>query len=332
MLYIGSDGDGVLSVCGIPGRKYWYRRTRWRVLTLFTYIISQVFLLSRLLLDRGIEPKAIVYVNTLLPFGAALYGWLTRRKVIYHVHEISISPAPLKWLLVGVARLTSSYNVYVSKAHREALPIRGVPYQPVYNALDKCVIEQADSWEYEPQRNGIFRILMIASLRDYKGVPELLTLVGRLSDLNNVVFELLVNDGPEDIRRYFAGRVLPANFLVHPRVSDTTPFYQRASLVLNLSRVDQWVETFGLTVLEAMSYGIPVIVPPVSGPIELVQDGVQGYLVDSRDIDLLTNTVLKMYKDPELCRKLSTHCKAQSKIFSQERFVSGLREALRVVC
>jgi glycosyltransferase involved in cell wall biosynthesis len=331
VLYIGSDGTGTLSGCGIPIRKYWYRRTFWRVLTLVTYLVSQMLLLARLLLDRDIDRKAVVYVNTLLPFGAALYGWLTRRKVLYHVHEISVTPAPLRWVLVGIARLTSSYNLYVSNAHQSALPILGVSFQRIYNALDPKFVEQANSWEYEPRRNGVFRILMIASLRDYKGVPELLKLVARLSDLDDLVFELLVNDGEEDIRRYFTRRGLPANLTVHPRVTDTTLFYQRASLLLNLSRVDQWMETFGMTVLEAMAYGIPVIVPPVGGPTELVQENVQGYLVDSRDGELLASTVLRLSGNPELCRALSKNCRLQSENFSQEQFATALRKVLKEI-
>lgn len=330
VLYIGSDGTGVLSNCKIPLRKYWYRRTRWRGLTLVTYLASQVLLLNRLLLDREIDRNAVIYVNTLLPFGAAIYGWLTRRKVLYHVHEISVTPTPLRWLLVGIARLTSSYNLYVSATHQKALPILGVPYQRVYNALDTKFVEQADSWEYEPHRDGIFRILMIASLRDYKGVPELVTLAVQLSNLDDVAFELLVNDRAEDIRRYFANYALPANLTVYPRVTDTTPFYRRASLVLNLSRVDQWVETFGMTVLEAMTYGIPVIIPPVGGPTELVQNNVQGYLVDSRDGDLLAETVMQLYKNSELCSTLSKNCKSQSKNFSQEHFATALRKIFRI--
>ena len=331
VLYIGSGGTGPLAGCGIPIRKYWYRRTRWRVLTLVTYVASQALLLAQLLLARDIDRNAVVYVNTLLPFGAALFGWLTRRKVLYHVHEISVTPAPLKWMLIGIARLTSSYNLYVSAAHQAALPIFGVPYQRIYNALDPKFVEQAGSWVYEPHRNGVFRILMLASLRDYKGVPELLALVERLSNLDDVAFELLVNDGAEDIRRYFVSRDLPANLTVHPRVTDTAPFYQRASLVLNLSRVDQWVETFGMTVLEAMAYGIPVIVPPVGGPTELVQDNVQGYLVDSRDGELLARTVVRLYENPVLCCALSNNCKLQSEKFSQERFATALRKVLKVI-
>lgn len=323
-LYIGSDGDGCLSTCGIPITRYWYRRTGHRVLTLFTYFFSQVALLFKLLGDQSIDARAVVYVNTLLPFGAALYGWLTRRRVIYHVHEVSITPAPLRWLLVGIARLTSSLNIYVSNAHMHALPIKGGRCVRHYNALDDEFTTKAFATTYSHRHGGVFRVLMVASLRDYKGVPELLKLAERFSAVPDIRFDLVVNDGQVAIDRYFFGRAVPPSLTVHPRIADTSCFYAAASLVLNLSRVDAWVETFGMTVLEAMSYGVPVVVPPVGGPVELVVDGVHGYQVDSRDAGKLHDTVLALYETPSLCEKLSVACRARSAEFSEARFREGL--------
>jgi glycosyltransferase involved in cell wall biosynthesis len=323
-LYIGSDGDGCLSACGIPITRYWYRRTRYRALTLLTYVSSQIVLLLRLLSDRSIDAHAVTYVNTLLPFGAALYGWLTRRRVIYHVHEVSISPAPLRWLLVGIARLTSSMNIYVSDAHMRALPIKGVRFVRLYNALDSEFAAKASAAIYRPRQDGVFKVLMVASLRDYKGVPQFLNLAGQFAAVSDIRFDLVVNDEQQAIDRYFAGRTVPKNVTVHPRVADTSPFYGSTSLVLNLSRVDAWVETFGMTVLEAMSYGVPVIVPPVGGPAELVVDGLHGYQVDSRDAAKLHDVVQALYEAPVLCEKLSAACRARSAEFSEESFRNGL--------
>jgi glycosyltransferase involved in cell wall biosynthesis len=45
----------------------------------------------------------------------------------------------------------------------------------------------------------------------------------------------------------------------------------------------QWEEPFGLAVLEAMATGTPVIAYRRGGMLELVEDGVTGFLVDSED-------------------------------------------------
>ena len=330
-LYVGSDGDGILSTCGIPTSHYWYRRTGKPPLTLVTFLTSQFLLFCQLLFDRSIAKDAIIYVNTLLPFGAALYGKLTARRVIYHVHEISITPMPLKFLLTSIARHTSSMNIYVSDAHMQALPLPGPPAQRVYNALGSDFLRKARASSYEPQRNGNFTVLMVASLRDYKGVLELLGLAASLVDNGEIRFELVVNDDSAAISHYFIGRELPPNLTVYPRTSDTSKFYGRASLLLNLSRVDQWLETFGLTILEAMAYGVPVIVPPVGGPTELVDDGVQGFWVDSRNRVELRKRVLQLCVDPGLCQRMSQACHDRAAEFSPEVFANMITTVINRV-
>ena len=58
------------------------------------------------------------------------------------------------------------------------------------------------------------------------------------------------------------------NLQIISRRNDVTPFYNEASIVLNLSDKQRFVETFGLTALEAMSAGLPVIVPTEGGIAE----------------------------------------------------------------
>ena len=44
------------------------------------------------------------------------------------------------------------------------------------------------------------------------------------------------------------------------------------------------VETFGLTILEGMAYGLPALIPPVGGITELVEHGRSGYWTNSRNL------------------------------------------------
>lgn len=327
-LFVSSDGTGMLDEADIETTRYWYWRTPYRLLTLATYLASQLSLLARLFRTRDIDRDAVIYVNTLLPFGAALYGWMTGRPVVYHLHEVSVSPAPLRWFLTAIARLTAQRLIYVSYFHRGCLPIPGVPSRVVHNALDENFLARADASAYRHRVEGRFKVLMLASLRDYKGVPELIALTKRVASRADIHFDLVVNDDEAEIRRYFASTALPSNLTVHPRTDDPAAHYARASLVLNLSRPDQWVETFGLTLLEAMAFGIPVIAPPVGGPVELVEDGCEGFLTDSRNGDALAERVLQLADNESLCLRLSAAARDRATRFSPAAFAEALREVL----
>ena len=147
-LFVGSEGSGCLDDAGIETTRYWYRRTPYRLLTLITYTASQFSLLARLFRTRDIDRDALIYVNTLLPFGAAVYGWMTGRPVVYHLHEISVSPAPLRWFLTAIARRTAQHLIYVSDFHRGCLPISDLAARTVHNALDEAFLTRAGASRY----------------------------------------------------------------------------------------------------------------------------------------------------------------------------------------
>ena len=282
----------------------------------------------RLLLAKGISRNALIYVNTLLPFGAALYGRITGHRVVYHLHEVSISPAPLRWFLVAVARCSASDLIYVSDFHRNCLPIGTVPAHTICNALDTAFLTRAETSCYQQIRGGVFTVLMLASLRDYKGIPELLALASSLLNRPDIRFELVCNEDKDVISRYFLDKQVPSNVAINPRASDTIPYYERSSLVLNLSRPDEWVETFGLTLLEAMAFGVPVIAPPVGGPAEIVSDGVEGYLVSSYEVERISELIVMLADDEAKVLRLSRNAKKRAGEFTPEQFESQLREVI----
>jgi L-malate glycosyltransferase len=328
-LFVGSgERGGCLDDAGVPTTRFWYRRGSHRLVTLFTYLGSQICLFFRLLLSRDIPRDAAVYVNTLLPFGAALYGHLTRRPVIYHLHEVSVRPALLRHLLCGVARGTARQLIYVSEFHRSCIPLDPVPSRTIYNGLDERFVQQAQGVRYQHRHDGIFRVLMLASLRDYKGIPEFLRLANAFSNRNDIRFHLIANDDYAAVTRYFSRHAIPPNLEVGSRTSDIAVQYAAASLVLNLSRVDEWIETFGLTLLEAMTFGVPVIAPPAGGPLELFTDGREGFFVDSREPCLLESRVRELADDPALCHRMSIAARLRAARFSQQEFLRELHAAI----
>jgi len=59
-------------------------------------------------------------------------------------------------------------------------------------------------------------------------------------------------------------------------------------------------ETFGQTLQEAAASGLPVVAPAAGGPLDLVADGVTGFLVSPSDPGAFTAAVARLAADPAI--------------------------------
>ncbi len=310
-LYTCGGSEGFLTGLPVRSHHFWYRFYQHPYARLIAFSVSQVLLFFRLFRYRN-QPVDF-YINTLLPFGAALAGKLMGKKVIYHLHETSINPPVFKKFLKMIGEATANTAIYVSHYLMKTEGLRGVYSSVVHNALPDEFVHKASSFRlHRPHAAGDFHVLMLCSLKTYKGIPDYVELAERMSHIH---FDLVLNASEENINRYFSGKKLPANLSTHAATRNVHPFYEKASLVLNLSHPDQWVETFGMTILEAMCYGIPVIAPPIGGVTELVQPNINGFLKDVRSKHDMLNTINRIYADPILCKRLSEQALLTSEKF-----------------
>lgn len=330
LLFVGSQGRGVLEEAAVPTRRYWYRRSRFRLITLFTFFLSQMALYRALSRSTDIPSDAVVFVNTLLPFAAMLWGRRTGRRVVVHVHEVSITPRPLRRFLTSCAGRSADLLLYVSNDHLARMPIEGPPALIVPNPVGAALVAHAEAHAPRQDRKE-FRILMLASLRGYKGINEFMTLADGLQKRTDISFDLVLNAEADDVMGFARRHSDAANITIHPRTNDPAQFYRRADLVLNLSRVDEWIETFGLTLVEAMTFGLPVIAPLIGGPVEIVTHGTEGYCIDSRDGAALREAVLELADDPETYDAMARAARKRAQDFSFEAYAAALRAALNTL-
>jgi glycosyltransferase involved in cell wall biosynthesis len=122
--------------------------------------------------------------------------------------------------------------------------------------------------------------------------------------------------------------IQPRNLKIHPRQDDVAPFYNRASLVLNLTNRRHAIETFGLTALEAMTAGLPVIVPTVGGIAEMVTDGENGFRIDSQDCEKLQQYIEKILHNKFFFINLSKNALAKSRLYDAEHMVNNIANIL----
>ncbi len=63
-----------------------------------------------------------------------------------------------------------------------------------------------------------------------------------------------------------------------------------------------------------MACGLPVITTPNSGSV--VQDGIHGYIVPLRDVELLKEKILLLYENRELCQEMSRKARLRAEEFT----------------
>lgn len=319
LLYTSSSETGFLSdIEGVQYIKGWYTFKRNPWLRLIYYSLSQLILLVSMW--RTVRKNDLVYINTILPFGAAIIGRMKDCRVIYHIHEHSINPPVLKWFLFKIVSKTADTIINVSQYIQSSHRLDHVTNHLVYNAIDDAFLAQVAERKVAPNPK---HVLMVCSLKTYKGVFEFI----RLADDNpGYDFRLVLNATGQDINRFFASTVLPTNLHIYPSQTDMHPHYQWADLIVNLSRPDGWVETFGLTIIEGMAYGLPAIVPPVGGILEVIKEGETGYSVDSRDREKLNEAVRTILSDEEKYRFMSTLAHERISLFSEGKMAADILE------
>lgn len=303
---------------------YFYKRFDNKFLTLFSYAISQVILFFQML--KYFRVDCIFYINTMMPFGAALAAKIMGKYVIFHIHETSIQKN-LKLFLRFVIKFTASELVYVSKHLAQNEKFKGIESKVVYNSLSRSLEIDAKKNNYNYD-NSSFIVLMVCSLKDYKGINELME-ISKFCEKNiNISFELVLNANSREISKYFKDKVITDNVTIYSKRTNLVPFYKRSQLVLNLSRIDEWIETFGLTILEAMAFGIPVIVPPVGGPKEIVRNEIDGFQISSYNKQEIAEKIIDLSKNNNLCYKISKNCIDRSQNFSFNTFEKKIIEII----
>lgn len=236
-------------------------------------------------------------------------------RVIYHLHETSVRPAVLKNFLFGIMKWAANDVVYVSEYLAAAEPVANVRTHLLPNAIEQGFLDRAI--QNRKKKTKPVRVLMVCSLKAYKGVDEFLALAALHPGLR---FQLVLNAQQHELDVYFRTKLLPANLELVPVQHDLHRFYAQADIIVNLSRPDEWIETFGLTILEGMAYGLPALIPPVGGITELVEHGRSGYWTNSRNLSHVSEKLLSLTK-PEVYQQMAETAAGLASGYSESAFV-----------
>jgi len=134
---------------------------------------------------------------------------------------------------------------------------------------------------------------------------------------------LLAGEGPEESMLYEKARALGlADHIVFAGyVADTRQVYAAADILLMPSRF----EGLPMTLLEAMAMGLPVVASKLDGIAEVIEDGREGFLIESNDTHSFAERCAALLENPAKSSELAANARAKIEArFSVERMTSAV--------
>lgn len=294
------------------------------------------FILSKFVKKNHID---IVHINTTAVLEGAFIKIITRVPIIWHIHEIILSPKAMFKFFSFMIQKFSDKIVTVSDATRKRLLqsniVKSQKIKTIYNGIESSkvvaiekerVIEILKTNLSIPQNAKV--VGMIGRINSWKGQADFVKSLEVVFSKSNNVHAVIVGgvfSGEEyrlqNLRSIISNsqnsnRIHIVDF--SPNVSE---FYALFDIfVLPSTRPDP----FPTVVLEAMANKLPIVSYNHGGVSEMIENGISGRLVDIQDTMLLGSAICDLLENEDIAIKYGMAAyKRQQKLFSVNHFISN---------
>jgi N-acetyl-alpha-D-glucosaminyl L-malate synthase BshA len=175
-------------------------------------------------------------------------------------------------------------------------------------------------------RENDFLLIHLSNLRPVKRVPDVLQVVADLKDQENIKLLVLAGESFTPFRPLVKRLGIEDRVIVKENVLDIENYLHAADGGLYASEK----ESFGMGVLETMSFGKPVVATRVGGVAEIVQDKRTGFLAKLGDVKSMAAAVRRLAADPELAVRMGAAARARAEQeFSSQKSVEQYLDLYR---
>jgi glycosyltransferase involved in cell wall biosynthesis len=171
-------------------------------------------------------------------------------------------------------------------------------------------------------------ILYSGRLTELKGVHYLLEAYARLREEHADLGLLIVGYGPKEgsLKQLCAAEgIQDVHFVGHVDMAAMPKYYAISDLCVLPSLRDVW----GMVINEAMACGLPVITTDkVGASADLVENGVNGYVVEAGDQTALLEAMRRLVADPVLRGRMAEDSRRRIRSFGLAQSVGGFVSAI----
>ena len=197
----------------------------------------------------------------------------------------------------------------------------------IYNGIDIDNVRRMAS-ERIDMLNGYEGKIIITACR-LNAQKDFFTLLNAFKEvLRKIASKLvIVGDGElrEEIVRYAKDINVEKDLVITGFQKNPYKFIKRADVFV----LSSFLEGFGNVIVEAMALGVPVVATDCpSGPAEIVQDGINGFLVPIKNHDIMAERLLKLLEDEDLREKITEKGRQRAECFGVEPMIEKFRKLI----
>ena len=288
----------------------------------FKEYIDSSSCIKRLIREKNID---VVYTNTAVVFPGAVVAKYCGIKSVWHVREIIRNDFENSVVSFMINRFADSVIVN-SYATGKRLRVDQRKIKTVYNAIE----EYPDT---ERQEHDGFAVGMAGRINRWKGqklfVDAACIVAKRIPNVKFLIAgEAYAGEGylKDELISYIEESGMNRQITLLGQFENMSSFYDKLDVFV-LPSIQP--EPFGLVVLEAMDFGIPVIATNHGGPTEIIKNGVNGYLVDYKDPQEMADQIVELLKDADKRQSMGEKGKEEKRRrFSVKRMVNDIQNIL----
>jgi N-acetyl-alpha-D-glucosaminyl L-malate synthase BshA len=194
----------------------------------------------------------------------------------------------------------------------------------IYNFVDTSKFKPLPASEGSSREARVIHISNFRAVKRVQDVVHAFNLIRQRLPARLV----MVGDGPEKegVKELAGALGIEKNIEFMNTISDVSEVLAKADLFLLPSQI----ESFGLAACEAMSCGVPVVAYNVGGLPEVIESGVDGYLVELGDIKGMAEIGLKILNNPSVGSEVGRRARAKVvERFSQDKIIDRYEDYYR---
>lgn len=172
-------------------------------------------------------------------------------------------------------------------------------------------------------KNSDFVIIHLSNLRKVKRIPDLLQIMSKLKNIKNIKMLILAGGNFSPYESLANKLGVRKNIVIKRNVLDIENYINAADMGIYTSEE----ESFGMGILETMSYGKPVLATDVGGVKEVMQNGKTGFLFPVGKTERFADKIKQIYGKPELLKRMGESARERvQKNFSANKVVGKYLE------